>query len=147
MSSEETSGETPIDPRHEDLHHLRQRLHDAAFEAERGTGRADQTDEETRRSLTHRLMRGVVGVVVIVLGILALPLPGPGALIIIVGLTLLPFAWADRMVIEIRRRTPGVPESGRVPARSWVVMGAMVTATTAASMLWADDLSAWINGL
>lgn len=130
---------------HDELQDLRRRLQEAAYTAERQTGRAEGSDEEIRRSLIHRLMRGLAGVVVIAVGVLALPLPGPGVLIIIVGLTLLPFAWADRMVVEIRRRTPGVPDSGRVPMRSWLVMAAMVAATTTVSILWADDVKAWVE--
>lgn len=147
MSGPPSTPHARPDPEQPERHPLLKRLEEAALEAERDTGTHESTDEALRRGLAHRLIRGAVGMIVIVVGILALPLPGPGLLIIIVGLTLLPFAWAERMVHEIRHRTPGVPADGKVPPRTWAVMGAMVALATTSSILWGDDLTAWVSAL
>jgi len=50
--------------------------------------------------LTYRVAVGVVGATIIVIGIILLPLPGPGWLIIFGGLFVLSteFAWAERLL-------------------------------------------------
>jgi uncharacterized protein (TIGR02611 family) len=137
--------EDPVDPvEHESF---RERLREAAEEAERQTGYHERTEAEVRHSLHLRVTRSVAGFVVIALGIAALPLPGPGWLIIIVGLNLLPFAWAERTIRLIRRKVPGVPEEGSVPVHTWLIMGALTLAVTVASLLWADDVGDWMRSL
>ena len=56
--------------------------------------------------LSYRVVVGLVGVTIIVLGIVLLPLPGPGWLIIFAGLFVLSteFAWADRLLDFARRK-------------------------------------------
>ena len=132
---------------HESAPHepFRQRLREAAEEAERQTGVREETEEEVRHSLRLRLIRTVVGFVVIALGIAALPLPGPGWLIIIVGLNLLPFAWAERTIRLIRRKVPGVPEQGNVPVHTWVIMAVLMAAATTVSVIWGDDIGSWVR--
>ena len=55
-----------------------------------------------RRSLDHgyRIGVGIVGGLVVALGIVAIPLPGPGWLIVIAGLFVLAteFTWAERLL-------------------------------------------------
>lgn len=131
------------DPHDDFLHRLR----DAALAAERETGDREASDDDARRSMLHRIARGTLGTVIVVLGVAALPLPGPGWLIIIVGLTLLPFAWAERTVRLIRRKVPGVPEEGGIPARTWLVMGALVALATASSLMWGDDLAGAVRDI
>lgn len=131
----------------EDEHPWRERVVEAALEAERQTGLEEETDEEARRHVLMRLGRAVLGFVIIGVGIAALPLPGPGWLIIILGLSLLPFAWAERTIRLIRQRIPGVPEEGKVPARTWVIMGVLVVATTAFSIMFGEALMTWANEL
>ncbi len=122
-----------------------ERLRAAAREAEVLTGRHEETEEEIRQSLMLRAARIVGGFTIVLLGIAALPLPGPGWLLIIVGLSLLPYAWAERTIRLIRRRIPGIPEEGRIPARQWATMGALVVATTAGALLWGDDVRDWVG--
>jgi uncharacterized protein (TIGR02611 family) len=136
-------------PSHDPAEHesFRERLREAAEEAERQTGLHEQTEEEVRHGLHARVVRTVAGFVVMGIGVAALPLPGPGWLIIIVGLNLLPFAWAERTIRLIRRRVPGVPEEGSVPVHTWLIMGALTLAVTVASLLWADDVGVWMRSL
>ena len=122
-----------------------QRLREAAYEAERETGRREATPEEVERSLVRRMLRAIAGFFVIAIGIAALPLPGPGWVIIIVGLSLLPFAWAERTIRLIRRKIPGVPEDGRIPTHMWVIMGALVVGATMISILWGSDIAGWAS--
>ena len=58
----------------------------------------------TRR--VYRLAVGVVGVAIIVVGLVLLPAPGPGWLIIFAGLAVLAseFEWAQRLLDTARRR-------------------------------------------
>lgn len=127
----------------EDEFSFGERLRAAAREAEVLTGRHEETAEEITQSLVQRFARTVAGFVLVIVGIIALPLPGPGWLIIIAGLSLLPYAWATRTVRIIRRRIPGIPEEGRIGARQWVAMGAVVAAAMTVAMVWGDDVSEW----
>jgi uncharacterized protein (TIGR02611 family) len=56
----------------------------------------------TRRSVNHpyRIAVGVVGALIVAVGIVAIPLPGPGWLIVIAGLFVLAteFLWAERLL-------------------------------------------------
>ena len=58
----------------------------------------------TRRA--YRLVVGIVGVAVVVVGLVLLPAPGPGWLIIFAGLALLAseFEWAQRLLDHARLR-------------------------------------------
>ncbi|MFP5020332.1 TIGR02611 family protein [Pseudonocardia phyllosphaerae] len=56
--------------------------------------------------LAYRIMMGVVGTVVVIVGIIALPAPGPGWVIIFAGLGILAaeFAWAGKLLHWVRVR-------------------------------------------
>jgi uncharacterized protein (TIGR02611 family) len=60
-----------------------------------------------RRSLDHgyRIGVGIVGALILALGIVAIPLPGPGWLIVIAGLFVLAteFTWAERLLDFTKR--------------------------------------------
>lgn len=121
----------------------RDALRRAAIEAEQATGRHEETLEDATHSLVARLVRAAVGFLLVGLGIALLPLPGPGWLVIILGLSLLPFAWARRTIRLIRRSVPGIPEDGRIPTSTWVVMGLLVTAGTAVALLFGQQIGNW----
>jgi uncharacterized protein (TIGR02611 family) len=55
--------------------------------------------------LLWRIAITIVGVLVIVIGVILLPLPGPGWLIIFAGLALLAteYTWAARLLVRARR--------------------------------------------
>lgn len=57
-------------------------------------------------ALAYRIVVGVIGVVFVVLGLLLVPLPGPGWLVVIFGLVILAseFAWAHRLVEHLKAR-------------------------------------------
>lgn len=56
--------------------------------------------------LAYRIAVGMVGTAVLVLGIIAIPWPGPGWLIVFAGLAILgtEFLWAQRVLQFLRRR-------------------------------------------
>jgi uncharacterized protein (TIGR02611 family) len=57
-------------------------------------------------NLAYRIVVGVVGTAVLATGILAIPYPGPGWLILFAGLAILgtEFAWAKRALRQARAR-------------------------------------------
>ena len=62
---------------------LSDRLIDAAVQADFETGVREETVDEAKSSVIIRLGRMILGFTVTFLGILAIPLPGPGWLIVI----------------------------------------------------------------
>jgi Zn-dependent protease with chaperone function len=142
MSAQVPSGE----PHDHDPRWL-ERLNAAAIEAEYETGRRESTAEEARRGVIIRLARIIGGFTIIGVGLAGLLLPGPGWVMIIFGLSLLPFAWAERTVLLIRRKVPGVPEEGTIPLRTWIIMGLLLVVFTTLSLLFGDDITRWLSGL
>ena len=129
----------PIDPvtGKQHPHTTRKLLRDAANAAELATGRRETSDLDVRTSVTGRMLRLVGGWLLVLIGIAALPLPGPGWLIIIAGLSMLPYSWAQNLIRVIRRRIPGIPEDGKIPTRTWWIMGTMVVLSLAGSIAFA----------
>ena len=121
-------------------------LRDAAYEAERSTGRREETEAQVRRGVIIRLARVIGGFTLIGVGIALLVLPGPGWVMIIIGLSLLPFAWAERTIGAIRRRVPGIPDDGRIPTRTWIVMGVVTVGALTLALLFGDAAGRWISG-
>jgi uncharacterized protein (TIGR02611 family) len=64
-----------------------------------------------RRALDHpyRIAVGIVGALIVAAGIVAIPLPGPGWLIVLGGLFVLAteFPWAERLLEYTRRHVTG----------------------------------------
>lgn len=117
---------------------FKDRIEDAAIQAEFETGEREETVEEAKTNAMVRVGRMTLGFVVVIIGIIALPLPGPGWLIIAGGLTILSkdVAWADRLLRYIRKRVPGIPEDGKIPRSSMITMAVVTLAAVAASMWW-----------
>ena len=92
------------------------RLEDLAIEVEIETGRREETIEQAKRHIFVRIARAVAGFVVVIIGIILMPLPGPGMIIVIAGLALLssdvPFA--RRLMHRLRERLPS-DDQGKVP--------------------------------
>ena len=97
------------------------RFEEAAIEAEFETGYREETREEARRGVVTRLLRMTSGSLVTILGVIMMPLPGPGLLIVAVGLGILSrdVAWADRLLQIVRKRLPS-DSDGRLPRSSIV---------------------------
>ncbi len=98
-----SSVEPPVDP---DLDAGERPQRDAAVAAERETGRREGSTDEAKRNVALRIATIVGGFLLVGVGVAAIPLPGPGWLIVFVGLTLLAqeFTWAERWVDAVRKR-------------------------------------------
>lgn len=66
----------------------------------------DRLRERRAADLVYRIAVGVVGLLVLAVGILAIPYPGPGWAIVFVGLAILAteFDWARRLLAYARER-------------------------------------------
>lgn len=120
-------------------HHLTlDEFREAAIQAEFETGVHEATVEAAKAHVLLRLGRITLGALVTLLGIAALPLPGPGWLIIAGGLAILSrdVEWAGRLLRYVRKRVPGVPEDGRIPLATMVRLGLVTTAFVALSLGW-----------
>lgn len=115
-----------------DDHHFRE----AAIEAEYETGAREPTEKAAWHHVLVRLARMGLGFGVVVLGIIMLPLPGPGFLVIAVGLGVLSrdVAWADRLLYRVRSRLPS-DDDGKLP-RSTIATIVTMTAAGIAFSIW-----------
>jgi len=111
------------------------RFEEAAIEAEFETGYREETREEARRGVVTRLLRMTSGSLVTIIGVIMMPLPGPGLLIVAVGLGILSrdVAWADRLLQIVRKRLPS-DSDGRLPRSSIVTMSVLALAGVAFSI-------------
>ena len=84
----------------------RTRLSDAAFEAEYATGDKERTRAGARRNIVVRIGITALGTVITLAGLAALVLPGPGLVLVLVGLGILAqeVSWAERMLVYARRK-------------------------------------------
>lgn len=123
-------------PTEQDLEYIDD-LHEAAVLAELTTDGHNESIEAAQAHIFVRMARMTLGFVVLLIGIVAIPLPGPGWLIVAAGLTILAkdVAWADRALRYIRRKVPGVPEDGKIPP-STMLLGAAATAAAIGLSIW-----------
>lgn len=121
-------------------------------------GNEDPSDWRWRRRirsnahtyLLYRVIVGTIGVLVTVLGLILVPFPGPGWLIVLTGLLILAseFAWAHRLMERVRRQLHRWNE--RVQAQSpWVrVLLAVLTGLFVLAVVWASlalvGLPSWV---
>ena len=112
-------------------------LEQAAINAEYASGRREATEAEAKRHILVRLGRMTLGFLALIAGIVMLPLPGPGWLVIALGLGILAedVAWADRVLRLVRRKVPGLQEEGPIP-RSVIIVGITLGLAAGALSLW-----------
>ncbi|PWW24615.1 uncharacterized protein (TIGR02611 family) [Geodermatophilus normandii] len=104
-------------------HSLRERIADTGWRRRLGA----------RRSLDHayRVCVGIIGGLIVAVGLVTIPLPGPGWLTVIAGLFVLAseFTWAERLLEYTKRNVKAWTDwLGRQPV--WVRLG--IAALTAA---------------
>ena len=116
---------------------FRDRLREAALEAERQTGEHEDTADEARAHVTIRVARMSAGTAVLIAGAILLPLPGPGWVVIALGLGILSkdVVWAERTLDRVRRRLPA-GEDGRISRPVLYGSIAFAVATMAVSTWW-----------
>ena len=97
----------------------------------------------------YRIAVAVIGLVVLAVGILAIPYPGPGWAIVFVGLAILAteFDWARRLLAYTRKRYAMVMAWFR--RQGWWVQatGAAVTGAIVVATLWLLGAVGWSAGL
>lgn len=144
-SSEPTVGERLRDRGHDFV----ERVEDAAVQAEFVTGVREETEEKAKAHIAIRLVRITVGFLVVIVGIILLPLPGPGWVVIAGGFVILSqdFVWAERTVRLIRRRVPGVPEDGKIPAGSWAMIVAVTLGAGLAAYFFGAEIRTFLSDL
>lgn len=114
-----------------------EKLKRAAYLAELESGTREITDEGVRRSLIMRLAIIIGGSLIVLLGIVLIPFPGPGLVIIAFGLTILALEvpFAARMLDRIKDRLPQ-DENGKLPKSAIVMMVAMMVIASGLSIAW-----------
>ncbi len=123
--------------KHSDAHSDEHPWRDAALEAEFATGQHEETEQVARAHIAIRLARMSFGGVVCLLGIIAMVGPGPGLLVLALGLTILArdVAWADRLLQRVRDRLPS-DDDGKLPRSTIVTMSVVTLAAIAGSAWW-----------
>jgi uncharacterized protein (TIGR02611 family) len=95
--------------------------------------------------LTYRIGVGIVGLVMLVIGIIAIPYPGPGIAICFVALTILAteFEWARRLHEYARERIEPVVAWFGSRGRWGRVLGTALTAAVLVGSLWLFGVLGW----
>jgi uncharacterized protein (TIGR02611 family) len=98
----------------------------------------DQLRERRRAEFVYRIVVGVVGLIVLGVGILAIPYPGPGWAIVFIGLGILAteFTWARRLLAYARERYDKVMDWFHRQHAIVQILGGLVTALIVFATLW-----------
>jgi uncharacterized protein (TIGR02611 family) len=97
----------------------------------------------------YRITVAIIGLVVLAVGILAIPYPGPGWAIVFVGLAILAteFDWARRLLAYTRKRYDKVMAWFRRQGRWVQAAGAALTGAIVVATLWLLGALGWSAGL
>ena len=114
-----------------------ERLEDAALEAEFRTGRREESIDEAKQQLWRRAARILGGTLLSLLGLILLVLPGPGLVVLALGLALLAqdIPFAKNLLEQVQRRLPD-DGTGKVPTVYIVFMAVSVVFFTSLSLWW-----------
>ena len=114
-----------------------ERILEAAIDAETASGAREETLSAARARVAVRLLRIGAGSMLLCVGVAMLILPGPGWLMIAVGLGILArdVAWAERALERVRRRLP-TDGDGKISRATIATMVLVTLATTAATIWW-----------
>jgi uncharacterized protein (TIGR02611 family) len=98
----------------------------------------DRLRERRRAEFVYRIVVGVVGLIVLGVGILAIPYPGPGWAIVFIGLGILAteFTWARRLLAYARERYDKVMDWFHRQHAIVQILGGIVTALIVFATLW-----------
>jgi uncharacterized protein (TIGR02611 family) len=112
----------------------------------------DGLRERRRAEFVYRIVVGAIGLVVLGVGILAIPYPGPGWAIVFVGLGILAteFDWARRLLAYAKERYDKVMDWFHRQNAVVQILGGVFTALIVALTLWllgALDWSAELVGI
>ena len=98
----------------------------------------DRLRERRRAEFVYRIVVGVIGLIVLGVGILAIPYPGPGWAIVFVGLGILAteFDWARRLLAYAKERYDKAMDWFHDQHVAIQVLGGIFTALVVAATLW-----------
>jgi uncharacterized protein (TIGR02611 family) len=132
----DTPTDAPTDHAAAPVQTRRERLREAAIQAEYATGVQEDTEEQARRHVLIRVGTIAVGFIVLIAGLAMLVLPGQGIITVIIGLTILAreLPWAERM-LEYAKKKAKLDELKHQP---WWVKGIAwgFTALAIAASIW-----------
>lgn len=99
----------------------------AAIEAELETGRKEKDERAAQASLLIRVARITAGAMITLLGIGLIPLPGPGLIVLVAGLSILAIdvPFARRLLHKVRDRMPQNAAGG---TSRWAILAMVVAA-------------------
>ena len=105
----------------------------------------DRLRQRRTADFVYRIIVGVVGTVVFVVGLLAIPYPGPGWAIVFIGLGILAteFEWARRLLAYARERYDTVMAWFHRQHAIVQILGGVLTALIVAATLWLLGALAW----
>ena len=101
-----------------------------------------------RLNLTYRIGVGVLGAVVLLVGLITIPYPGPGWLTVFLGLAILAseFAWAHRLLTFARGRYDAWLEWMKKQARWVQALFGLATCAVVVATLWLFGLWSMVGG-
>jgi uncharacterized protein (TIGR02611 family) len=105
----------------------------------------DKLRERREVDFVYRIVVGVVGLVVLAVGIVTIPYPGPGWAIVFVGLGILAteFEWARRLLAYAKERYDKAMDWFQERHWSIQVLGGILTALVVAATLWLLGAADW----
>ncbi|WP_006246625.1 TIGR02611 family protein [Mycolicibacterium tusciae] len=105
----------------------------------------DKLRDRRKVDFVYRIAVGVVGLGVLVVGIVAIPYPGPGWAIVFVGLGILAteFEWARRLLGYAKERYEKVMDWFQARHWSIQVVGGIITALIVTGTLWLLGAADW----
>ncbi len=105
----------------------------------------DRLRDRPRIEFVYRIGVGIVGLVVFVIGIIAIPYPGPGWAIVFIGLGILAteFEWARRLLAYAKERYDKVMNWFHQRHWSVQVLGGIFTALIVFATLWLLGAADW----
>lgn len=109
----------------------------------------DRLRERRSLDLAYRIAVGVVGLLVLAVGILAIPYPGPGWAIVFLGLAILAteFEWAHRLLGYARARYDAVMDWFKRQGLWVQALGALFTCAVVVGTLWLLGALGFAGGL
>ncbi|MCX6470905.1 MAG: TIGR02611 family protein [Corynebacteriales bacterium] len=110
--------------------------------------RRDKIAEKPTLNLAYRIAVGVIGTAVLVVGIIAIPYPGPGWLIVFAGLGILAteFSWAHRLLIFARAKYDAFADWIKVQHWSVQALFGIFTFAIVLATLWLLGALALVGG-
>ena len=125
------------------------RVPDRSGVARRWSDHRERLRDRTLLNFVYRVLVAVVGLTVLLVGVAAIPYPGPGWAIVFLGLAILAteFYWARRTLTYTRARYDTAMGWFRSQPAWAQAMGAVLTAAVVVATLWLFGAIDWLAEL